>query len=231
MRITVLGCGWYGTPLSHALKAQGHEVLGTTRDPKKKAELESKGIKAQLLSSPEIPSRESLDSEILILNIPPSAGGMSWLSQWNIPTSTWVIFISSTSGKQAQEEEWIRKNTSRWTILRLGGLIGPDRHPGRSLSGKKNIIGRLWPVNLLHQEDAVGFTLKIIEKEVIQELIEVVSDEHHTREEFYQEYCRRMNLPLPEFDPADNSQKPEINNQRAKEIYEFKWSTMIGRRL
>lgn len=230
MRITVLGCGWYGTPLCYALKAQGHKVLGTTRDPRKKVELEAHGIKMELLSSPELPSRQSLDSEILILNIPPSAGGIDWLSQWSIPASTWVILISSTSGKQMAEEEWIRSHSS-WTILRFGGLIGPDRHPGKSLSGKKNINGRLWPVNLLHQEDAVGFTLNIIENKITQELIEVVSDEHHTKEEFYQEYCRRMNLVLPEFDPADDSRKSPINNQRAKEIYEFKWSQMIAKNL
>jgi nucleoside-diphosphate-sugar epimerase len=222
MRITVLGSGWYGTPLSNALKDLGHSVLVTSRDPQKKQEFEKKGIPTHLLEAPEIPSSEILQTDILILNTPPSAGGHTWFKDWP-KTQAWVIFISSTSGKQLADEEWIQSTFKNWSILRFGGLLGEQRHPGRILSGKKDLPGRLWPVNLLHLDDAVGFTLKIIEAGIKGEIIEVVSDEHRTREEFYKEYCKQNQLPLPHFDQNDQSEKNLIQNQRAKEIYEFKW--------
>ena len=86
-------------------------------------------------------------------------------------------------------------------------------------------------MNLLHQEDAVGFTLAVINQEIKGEVIEVLSDEHHTREEFYTEFAHRMGLPLPHFNPVDKSIRPAIKNKRAREIYEFKWSTMLGKSL
>lgn len=222
MRITVLGSGWYGTPLSLALLHLGHELHVTTRDIQKKQDLEKQGLTTHLLTAPEAPHPDILNSDILILNTPPSAGGLNWFKSWP-PTRAWIIFISSTSGKQVAEEEWVQSTFQNWTILRFGGLLGDKRHPGKVLSGRKDLPGRLWPVNLLHQDDAVGFTLKIIKDEIKGELIEVVSDEHRSREEFYQEYCQQNQLPLPLFDQNDQTLKPIVQNQRAKEIYEFKW--------
>lgn len=39
------------------------------------------------------------------------------------------------------------------TIVRAGGLVGPGRHPGLFLAGKKNAAHRDQPVNLVHQSD------------------------------------------------------------------------------
>ncbi len=226
MRITVLGSGWYGTPLSLALLDLGHELVVTTRDLEKKRALEQKGLTTHLLTAPEIPPSAIIDSDLLILNTPPSAGGVNWFKSWP-PTRARVIFISSTSGKQLADEEWIKSTFKEWTILRFGGLLGEKRHPGKVLSGRENLPGRLWPVNLLHLEDAVGFTLKIIETGIKGEIIQVVSEEHRSREEFYQEYCLQNQLPLPLFDQNDQSKRSIIDNERAKEIYQFKWPVKL----
>jgi len=210
VKIGLIGLGWYGAPLAAHLKSLGHEVSGTTRNPAKKVHFEAMGIK---IGTPE----ELLENEVLIYNFPPSAG------PFRLKSKAWPIFVSSTSGSQVQDENWIKENYERWTILRFGGLIGHGRHPGLSMKGKTNLPGRLWPVNLLHRDDAIGVTVAVLERGIQNELITVVSDEHHSREEFYGAYAT--------FDPNDDSIKPAQDNSRVKEFYEFKWSTMLGKEL
>ncbi len=54
-------------------------------------------------------------------------------------------------------EEWFHKlpNTSV-DVLRLAGLVGADRHPGRFLAGKTGVKGANNGVNLVHQDDVVA---------------------------------------------------------------------------
>src|SRR5690606_29273215 len=103
------------------------------------------------------------------------------------------------------------------------GLHGSDRHPGKHLSGKQNLKGRLWPVNLLHLEDAIAFTQVVIKRQLKQETFVVVGDHHPTREEYYTEYCRQHGLDLPHFDPSDYSQKEAISNEKASRYYNFRF--------
>ncbi|HXH76575.1 MAG TPA: hypothetical protein VNJ08_16505 [Bacteriovoracaceae bacterium] len=228
MKVSVVGLGWYGTPLAIELIKAGHQVMGTTRDPGKKAILEASGIEVQLLTAPSIPSPEMLATDILILNIPPFKGQLEWLKRWAFESETWVILISSTSGNCADCEDWIKQQFKSWTILRFAGLLGSHRHPGNHLSGKKDLSGRLWPVNLLHQQDAVGFTEAIINKGIKHESINVLSDEHHGREEFYTEFAQRVGIALPSFDQGDKSIRPALDNKRARDIYDFKWPILFG---
>ena len=230
MKISVIGCGWYGTPLALSLKDLGHEVHGSTRSPDKREALQNLGLKISLLDYPQIPT-DLMDADIIVINIPPFEEELNWLKSWPWQKTTWPIFISTTSGKNAREEEWIATHFSSWTILRFGGLLGGGRHPGKHLSGRKNLAGPMHPVNLLHQDDAVGITLAVINQQIKNEMIEVVSDEHHSRLEFYTDYAQRMNLPLPEFDLSDETKRPAISNKRAREIYDFKYPTMIGKSL
>lgn len=97
-----------------------------------------------------------------------------------------VIFTSSTSvyGNQAEiiteesellgttdaarqiiavEKKLLEHKQFESCILRLGGLVGPNRHPIFTLSGKKNIPNPLSPINFIHQQDAVSIILHIIE--------------------------------------------------------------------
>ncbi len=234
MKVSVLGLGWYGGPLALALTSEGFEVTGSTRSPDKLIKFQQQGAaRAYLLESPHSPNEDLLSSDVLVLNIPPKAGQLEWFRSWHFKKDPWVIFISSTSLAPLllEEESWIMDCFKDWTILRFAGLIGGQRHPGRSLSGKKDLKGRLWPVNLLHQDDAVGFTLEIIRQKIKGEIIEVLSDEHHTREEFYTEFAKRSGTPVPQFDQGDLSLRSALENSRAKSIYSFKWPKMIGRSL
>jgi len=85
---------------------------------------------------------------------------------------TKVIFISST-GVYPNTNDWvdedmnlgphtisnqslikaegiIQKESKNWIILRMSGLVGGSRQPGKWFAGRKNISNGLAPVNLVH---------------------------------------------------------------------------------
>ncbi len=124
-----------------------------------------------------------------------------------------------------------KKFFSDWLILRFGGLVGPKRNPGRFLSGKTELPGKLWPVNLIHLDDAIGFTIKAMELNLKHEVINVVSDESHNREEFYSKASELLSLEKPHFDQKDLSIREKISNERLKSLYGLKWPTIFGKSL
>ena len=228
MKISIIGLGWFGEPLAKELLKSGHEVFGTTRTIDKKEKLEKENIQVSLLEYPMYPDRQLLESDIVVLNIPPFIDELEWFESWPWKPETWIIFISSTSvySKKEnqnipllkQQEAWIQSEFQNWTILRFGGLIGRNRHPGKYLSGKKNLPGRLWPVNLVHLDDCIGVTKTLIEKNVKNEIFNVVSSEHPTREKYYTDYCKKIGLPVPEFDQSDQTTAEVVNNDKIKKL-------------
>ena len=133
-----------------------------------------------------------------------------------------VIFISSTavygesnaeitasstaipdtdSGKAMLEtEQFLRSNPSfSSTILRFAGLIGPGRNPGRFFAGKQDIPNGQAPVNLVHQEDCVEFTLALIAQNAFGHIYNVCSPDHPSKQDFYVKAAQQSQLPLPAF--------------------------------
>ncbi len=244
MNISILGLGWLGHPLALTLLKKGHQVRGTTRSEEKKRFFESQSIPSDLLVYPELPPGSLFEADAVILNIPPFEGQIEWFKRFQIPRDVQIIFVSSTSvyGNHSElktevseiqmdtqlafEEKWIQENFKSWCILRCSGLIGGERHPGKSLSGKKNIKGRKHPVNLIHLDDVIGFILTLIDQNVSGQIFNVSSDEHRNKEFFYSDFAQRMGLPLPEFDNADDSDGKTISNEKMKQIYSLKFPTM-----
>lgn len=73
--ISIIGCGWLGLPLGAYLSEKNYLVKGSTTTPEKLNELQENGIEPFLLKLNPQPEGEQiaqlLDSEILIINIPP----------------------------------------------------------------------------------------------------------------------------------------------------------------
>lgn len=224
MKISIVGLGWFGSSLAEVLK--DHEVSGTHRTD---------------LNESNTPTDHIMDADVLVLNIPPFKNQLEWFRSWKWQNKTHVIFISSTSvyGQEdgtldestlplpttengellLKEEEWI-KNFPHYTIIRFGGLLGKNRHPGKILSGRKNIAGGNAPVNLLHLDDAVGFTKEVIAKKLTKKTFNLVNPEHPTREAFYQSYARENNLELPQFEKSVSNGKI-ITSLYVPTIYQF----------
>jgi nucleoside-diphosphate-sugar epimerase len=97
-------------------------------------------------------------------------------------------------------EEIFRENKDlKTTIIRLAGLIGPERHPGRFFSGKKDIPNGLAPVNLIYLDDCIRIITAVIEKNYWNKTINAVAEEHPTKKEFYTQATLEFNGIKPVF--------------------------------
>ena len=107
----------------------------------------------------------------------------------------------SESGKAMEAAEIILKdqNDFKLTILRFGGLIGPDRDPARFFAGKKNIPNGQAPVNLIHLDDCIGVSKTIIENNAFGYTFNACSQTHPQRMQFYTQAAIKSGMPVPEF--------------------------------
>jgi nucleoside-diphosphate-sugar epimerase len=111
------------------------------------------------------------------------------------------------SGKQLLEiEQLLLANTHfKTTILRFGGLIGPDRNPARFLAGKENVANPEAPINLIDLEDCIGIILKIIETNCWNTTLNAVTPFHPSREVYYTEKALAEKLIPPSFNHGNPS--------------------------
>ena len=245
MKISIIGLGWFGEALAEELKTQ-HEIFGTTRSEEKILTFSKQHIQAEKLTAVDLPSEELLSADVIILNIPPFAGQLEWFKKWPWNKKAHLVFISSTSvygtntgevdettiplpetenGKiLLEEEEWV-KSFPRYTIIRFGGLIGANRHPGKFLSGRLNLSGGNLPVNLVHLQDCIGFTKLVIDKKLFGETYNLAHPEHPSRKDYYSNYCLKHNLPLPEF--SDLIENGKIISS-TKVMLHYQFSTSIS---
>ncbi len=110
------------------------------------------------------------------------------------------------------------------TVVRLGGLYGDDRHPGRFLAGRTGVGRPEAPVNLIHREDCVELFLTLLEQEVQDEVFNACADAHPTRRALYTRAADVMGLDPPTFDDADTTTGKTVSNQKVKAHcgYEFR---------
>ncbi|MBQ4802765.1 uroporphyrinogen-III C-methyltransferase [Aquimarina sp. MMG015] len=162
------------------------------------------------------------------------------------PASTKVIFVSSTSVYQNsnslidETEDCVPEKASgralikaeqllqqhfgdNVTVLRLAGLIGPQRHPGRFLANKKQLKTPNVPVNLIHQKDAIDLIEAVLEKKCFGEIINGCADIHPKRKEFYENAAIKLNLPAPVFETTTKENFKIIDNSKSKSLLNFEY--------
>lgn len=109
------------------------------------------------------------------------------------------------------------------TIIRFGGLIGPDRHPGRFLSGRKNISGGNAKVNLIHQDDCIEIIFQIINQNMWGEIFNAVSENHPTKKELYTAAANALGLEPPTFDNEGKFKIISVAKIKEKLNYNFQY--------
>ena len=105
------------------------------------------------------------------------------------------------SGKAILSAESVLKSISKLTttILRFGGLIGPNRDPGRFFAGKSAIPNGKAPVNLIHLSDCIGLTLSIIEKQAFGYTYNACATDHPTDQSFNTAASLKSGFEKPQF--------------------------------
>lgn len=227
--ITILGCGWLGKIVGKHLIDQGFTVLGSYRSDASMHALTDIGIVpffADFNNSTELPNAALQSTHVLIF-LPPSACNdkseypkllTAFTNQF--PETTHFIFSSSTgvypkSGGTytesseipndpenyllAAEKVLLKQAKDRVTILRLGGLIGPGRHPIQSLQGRAPSLSGSTSINLIHALDIAEAVILFIQHVPKVQLFNMVYPEHPSRKEYYSMAADFFNLEAPQF--------------------------------
>ncbi|MEO9965787.1 MAG: NAD(P)H-binding protein [Reichenbachiella sp.] len=105
------------------------------------------------------------------------------------------------------ENLFVEESSLETTVIRFGGLYGPDRHPGRFLAGKKNLAGANNPINMIHLEDCIGVISAIIEKGLWGEVFNACSPNRSTRKSFYESAAKELDMVPPAFSCEESPYK------------------------
>ncbi len=118
----------------------------------------------------------------------------------------------SESGRQLLEAEKVFQDDKsiHTTIIRFGGLIGPDRHPVNTLSGKKGLINGNEPVNLIHLNDCIHLITTVLENSWWDQIFNGVYPEHPTKRDYYYEKADKNRLPRPEYQTPESTTNGKI---------------------
>lgn len=84
-------------------------------------------------------------------------------------------------------------------VLRLGGLIGPGRHPIKQLSGKKVISDGSAPLSLIDSRDVVALISLIAEENHFGETYNVVFPVEQCKKEYYGLIAKKYKLNPPDY--------------------------------
>ncbi|HMB92580.1 MAG TPA: SDR family oxidoreductase [Rhodothermales bacterium] len=102
------------------------------------------------------------------------------------------------------------------TILRLAGLYGHGRHPGRFLAGRKDLDNGGAPVNLVHRDDVIAIAAQVITDEVRGAVFNVCADVHPMRKTFYRQAARHLGLEPPTFASDEATSYKIVSNEQVK---------------
>jgi nucleoside-diphosphate-sugar epimerase len=107
-------------------------------------------------------------------------------------------------------------------ILRLAGLVGPGRAPGRFFAGKKNLGSGSSPVNLVQLDDCVGMIVRLIKQKIKKGIYNICADQHPMHREFYPAQAIKLGLESPEYgiDSPDADMKI-IDNRLLKNVLDY----------
>lgn len=209
----------------------------------------------EAISEMHIPNEVVDRTDLLCITLPPSiakgtqtyAEILLGISQ-QFPENCRAIFTSSTGiypkrGETFDEtylfseseqntplfraEETLRSYwQQRITILRLGGLIGPKRHPIRSLQGRTLEEDGTAPINFIHSADILRAIQHIFEVPAFGGCYNLVSSEHPTKKEYYTDAASAFQVSPPFFG-HNSSLRREINGSKITTELGFEYAHSI----
>ncbi len=117
----------------------------------------------------------------------------------------------TNSGRVLEElEDWLHNLPGTSVdILRLAGLVGPGRHPGRFFAGKTAPDGE-HGVNLVHLEDVIGAITLLLQAPKGGHIYNICAPAHPARNVFYPQMARLLGLEPPQFRNSLDSGKGKI---------------------
>jgi len=133
--------------------------------------------------------------KIILLSTTAVYNGLTGIVDENSSLDFTAEKVTLIAGAEAAAQQF----TGQTVILRLAGLVGPNRHPGRFLQGKRVLAEPQAFINLIHQSDAVGVLINIITENTYSGTYNAVSATETSKEHYYQSAANALGLAVPEF--------------------------------
>ncbi len=252
--VCVLGLGWLGKQIVNNLIEEDHMVYGVNRSVKTDLQIKQWSYDIDFLNIETLNELKEFKFDFLIVTIPPSSSESypSRLIEFTngiCNQNLKIIYTSSTSmyGSEARdinedslvkpittnaikinrfEQYLMDRFSSKHVILRLAGLVGVDRHPIKFLSGRSDVRQPKAPVNLIHAEEIVAFTSKILGNWNTG-VFNLCNPDHPTKQFYYKSIANQLDISIPKFDLNDDRLGKKINSNRMKELnFEFKYKNL-----
>lgn len=110
------------------------------------------------------------------------------------------------------------------TILRLSGLLGYNRIPGKYVKGQKDLTTGDIPVNYIHRDDAAAIIQAIIEQGSQNETFNITAPFHPTRSEVYVDSCAQFGWEAPTFKiPEQRPAFKLISGDKFAKTYQYEF--------
>jgi nucleoside-diphosphate-sugar epimerase len=240
-----LGSGWLGLPLAGRFVARGYWVKTSTRSDNRLQVLSSSQTEPFILDIGALPGdvQAFLQSKLLIINIPSKDidGFKTLVNEIERSEIDSVLFVSSTSVYQNRNTtitesdgaesihhplliiENLFRDSDEFatTIVRFGGLIGYNRHPGRFFRGNRVVNNPDSGVNLIHRDDCINIIEEIVANETWGEVFNACADSHPTKREFYTQAAGLLGAPAPIFAESDQVAFKIISNEKVKQVLDY----------
>lgn len=184
-----------------------------------------------------------LDADVLIINIPPLKGNpiqeqfAALLERVQASAVKRVLLVSSTGvyaatqdyateaegllntdHKLYRSEQFWQTSSIPTTVVRLAGLIGGQRHPGRFFQRRGTIPHPDAPVNLIHRDDAVALIQTIVEQEAWGAVYNGCADTHPIKGLFYPKAAKALGLPIPSLEAGGVGAHKIVSNDKMKAL-------------
>lgn len=236
--IGIVGLGWLGTPLANNWALKGYKVWGTTRDANRER-FQTLSDQVEVLEwpdgDPQLLEEKLSITDILYLTLPPSAfEGKSVSVVKNLlekVQENGMVVYTSSIGVYASKEGEINENSplnedhkvvqteqvlaaskvKKKAIVRLGGLIGGNRHPVHFLNQKININPDSW-VQLIGRNDCVKVLSQLGNIEENSLIMNLVHPDLISRKEYYTKVAQHLQVKEPEF----SDEQTDINPRKVK---------------
>lgn len=248
-KVGVIGAGWLGKDLVKQLSADKEIVIVSTNRSEQPGEFHNQ---FQFEFGNDLPHAfvDELDLLFITATLPKENSlqltefvnqlqeKLSWQCRV-VFTSTIGVYASdqgvvdeaskalnTDSVYYQMEQELLTKFPGRVTILRLGGLIGADRHPVFSLAGRKKIPDGQKPVNLVHKQDILNCMQLLLHDETASGVYNLVYPDHPSKERYYTQKAIERELPLPEFETGTNAGKI-VDATRSCQVHGFNYQFSI----
>lgn len=139
-------------------------------------------------------------------------GGSEGMVKENSPLNP----VTSAGKVLVSLEQWLQHLPDTTVdILRLAGLVGGERHPGRFLAGKTALRDGAHGVNLVHQEDVMSAIQLLLKRPHGGHLYNLCAPEHPARQDYYPDQARKLNLAPPQFvTESDDTPGRLVDGQR-----------------